>query len=118
MKTLMALRHVDFEDLGELEPFFTQAGVSIQYLDATRASLAGIDPLEADVMVVLGGPMKTRRFRSAATCSRSNFISKCNRPRSIPGSKAIRINWRCSGSRPTRCACTATWSVLMPRIGS
>jgi len=57
MKTLMALRHVDFEDLGELEPLFTQAGMSIQYLDATRASLAGIDPFEADVMVVLGGPM-------------------------------------------------------------
>jgi len=57
MKTLMALRHVDFEDLGELERYFTQADMSVQYLDPTRASLAGIDPLEADVMVVLGGPM-------------------------------------------------------------
>jgi GMP synthase (glutamine-hydrolysing) len=57
MKTLLALRHVDFEDLGELEAYFTRAGFSIQYLDATRTSLAGIDPLEADVMVALGGPM-------------------------------------------------------------
>jgi GMP synthase (glutamine-hydrolysing) len=57
MRKLIALRHVDFEDLGSLAPFFTQAGFAIQYVDATSATLDRIDALEADLMVVLGGPM-------------------------------------------------------------
>ena len=57
MKKLLALRHVQFENLGTLTEFFLRAGFSIQYVDVATAALTDIDPLEADLMVVLGGPM-------------------------------------------------------------
>ena len=65
MKKLLALRHVQFENLGTLTEFFLRAGFSIQYVDVTTSALSDIDPLEADLMVVLGGPMgvyETERY--------------------------------------------------------
>jgi GMP synthase (glutamine-hydrolysing) len=56
-RTVLALRHVHFEDLGILEPAFVARGHSIRYLDA---GIDGIEPEEvdaADVVVVLGGPI-------------------------------------------------------------
>lgn len=56
-RTALALRHVQFEDLGTLEPALTARGYSIRYLDP------GIDAIEpeavdsADLLVVLGGPI-------------------------------------------------------------
>ncbi|MGJ0391004.1 glutamine amidotransferase [Microbacterium sp. CGR1] len=56
-RILLALRHVQFEDLGILEPALVARGYSIRYLDA---GIDGIDPEAvdaADVVVVLGGPI-------------------------------------------------------------
>jgi GMP synthase (glutamine-hydrolysing) len=56
-RTALAIRHVPFEDLGILDPLLTERGYQVRYLDA------GIDPvedgtvLEADLLVVLGGPI-------------------------------------------------------------
>jgi GMP synthase (glutamine-hydrolysing) len=57
MKKLLAFRHVDFENLGTFESFFTNAGFSIDYIDTPTAKLSGIDPAGPDMLVVLGGPM-------------------------------------------------------------
>jgi GMP synthase (glutamine-hydrolysing) len=57
MKKLLAFRHVDFENLGTFETFFSNAGFSIQYVDTATAKLSGIDPAAPDILVVLGGPM-------------------------------------------------------------
>ena len=53
----IAIRHILFEDLGSFEQVLTTAGWDLRYLDA------GIDPLceqsvdEAELLVVLGGPI-------------------------------------------------------------
>jgi GMP synthase (glutamine-hydrolysing) len=57
MKKLLAFRHVDFENLGTFEAFFSNAGFSIQYVDTATAKLSDIDPVAPDILVVLGGPM-------------------------------------------------------------
>ncbi|MDR3436897.1 glutamine amidotransferase [Telmatospirillum sp.] len=57
MKTAIAIRHVHFEDLGQLGPLLWRSGYQVAYLDA------GVDPLDlhdlaaADLLVVLGGPI-------------------------------------------------------------
>lgn len=56
-KTLLALRHVHFEDLGTLAPFLVQRGYTIEYVDAPLADLGRIDALRYDLLVVLGGPI-------------------------------------------------------------
>jgi GMP synthase (glutamine-hydrolysing) len=54
-RTAVALRHVEFEDLGVLAPVLPARGYSVRYLQA------GVDPLgeaaEADLLIVLGGPI-------------------------------------------------------------
>lgn len=56
-RTLQAIRHVAFEDLGSFEPVFREAGFDIAYLDAGTDDLGAVDPLAADLLVVLGGPI-------------------------------------------------------------
>ncbi|WP_281718659.1 glutamine amidotransferase [Pandoraea apista] len=56
-KTLLALRHVHFEDLGTLAPSFAARGFVIEYVDAPLADLRSIDALAPDLLVVLGGPI-------------------------------------------------------------
>ncbi|WP_353189483.1 glutamine amidotransferase [Pandoraea pnomenusa] len=56
-KTLLALRHVHFEDLGTLAPFFADRGYRIDYVDVPLADLRAIDALSPDLLVVLGGPI-------------------------------------------------------------
>ncbi|WP_433884908.1 glutamine amidotransferase [Pseudomonas vranovensis] len=57
MKTLLALRHLYFEDLGNLEPVLVELGYHVQYLDVCTTELTDIDPQRADLVVVLGGPI-------------------------------------------------------------
>jgi GMP synthase (glutamine-hydrolysing) len=57
MKTVLAIRHVAFEDLGGFAPVLTDRGYAIQYQEAGWDDLAPLDPLAADLLVVLGGPI-------------------------------------------------------------
>ncbi|MFI2378257.1 glutamine amidotransferase [Streptomyces sp. NPDC018964] len=56
-RTALVIRHVAFEDLGVFGPLLTEHGYRVRYLDA------GVDPLgdeafgDADLLVVLGGPV-------------------------------------------------------------
>lgn len=57
MSTVVALRHLAFEDLGLLEPLLAGRGHTVRYLDA---GIDAVDPqslLGADLVVVLGGPI-------------------------------------------------------------
>lgn len=56
-KTALVIRHVDFEDLGSMAPPLQKAGYWIEYVDSAEADLTTIDPLAADILVVLGGPI-------------------------------------------------------------
>lgn len=57
MKKALTLRHVPFEDLGLLAPLLREREFAIESVDVPTADLEAIDPLEADLMVVMGGPV-------------------------------------------------------------
>jgi GMP synthase (glutamine-hydrolysing) len=57
MKSVIALRHLHFEDLGSLEPLFVALGYQVHYVDASVADFASLDVTEPDLLVVLGGPV-------------------------------------------------------------
>ena len=57
MKTALAIRHLDFEDLGTLEPLLAARGDAVRYLDATTDDLRTVNTAAADLLVVLGGPI-------------------------------------------------------------
>lgn len=56
-KTVVAIRHVHFEDLGAFAPTLEAAGYAIRYLDLASPDIEGFDPLAPDLLVVLGGPI-------------------------------------------------------------
>ena len=56
-RTVQAIRHIGFEDLGSLARPLQEAGYDIDYIDVAERSLATLDPLGADLLVVLGGPI-------------------------------------------------------------
>jgi GMP synthase (glutamine-hydrolysing) len=54
-KTVLALRHVAFEDLGAFAPALEEAGYRITYADIGMDRIGALP--DADLMVVLGGPI-------------------------------------------------------------
>lgn len=56
-RSVLALRHIHFEDLGNLEGLLSERGYQIRYLDATIDGLDDVDAAAPDLVVVLGGPI-------------------------------------------------------------
>lgn len=57
LKIAMAIRHVPFEDLGTFEQPLVQAGYDLHYCDIGVDDLHAMDPINADLVIVLGGPI-------------------------------------------------------------
>ena len=57
MKSLLAVRHVPFEDLGNFEAPLTDAGYAIRYVDAPTTDFTPLAQANWDLLVVLGGPI-------------------------------------------------------------
>lgn len=57
MKIALVIRHLAFEDLGLFERTLQAAGYDIRYLEAGMDDLSWIEPLTADLLVILGGPI-------------------------------------------------------------
>ncbi|KAF0162862.1 MAG: yfeJ [Rhodocyclaceae bacterium] len=57
IKTAAVIRHVHFEDLGTLESLLKKCGYTVQYHDVGMAPLGTIDPIETDLVIVLGAPI-------------------------------------------------------------
>jgi len=57
VKKAFVIRHVPFEDLGNLSPVLSARGYRIYSVDAGTFDFAGIDPQEPDLWVSLGGPI-------------------------------------------------------------
>ncbi|GGO54162.1 GMP synthase (glutamine-hydrolysing) [Roseovarius pacificus] len=55
MKSALILRHLAFEDLGTFAPVLRDAGYQLRDIEAAVVPLP--DPLEPDLVVVLGGPI-------------------------------------------------------------
>lgn len=56
-RTAIAIRHVPFEDLGLLAPLLADRGYHTGYLDAGIDDLADPRAADADLLIVLGGPI-------------------------------------------------------------
>ncbi len=56
-RTVYAIRHVPFEDLGTLEPVFVEHDFEVRYLEAGIDDLQQLEPKLSDVVVFLGGPI-------------------------------------------------------------
>lgn len=57
MKSCYALRHVPFESLGLLEPLLAERGFEIRNVDVPVTTLPKRSLVDADFVVVLGGPI-------------------------------------------------------------
>ena len=57
MKNATVIRHLAFEDLGSLAEALIQQDYALTYVEAGLDSLADIQPLTVDLMVILGGPI-------------------------------------------------------------
>jgi GMP synthase (glutamine-hydrolysing) len=57
MPTVLALQHLAFEDLGYFNEIFVRYGYHVHTLEVPVISLENIDPLAADIWVILGGPI-------------------------------------------------------------
>lgn len=57
MKRALAVRHVPFEDLGVLAPLLRERGYDVGYRDAGIDDLDAGEFTDADLLVVLGGPI-------------------------------------------------------------
>ena len=57
MKRVVALRHVAFEGLDGFEPVFHRHGYTVDYLDMCDGTHTVDDICDADILVVLGGPI-------------------------------------------------------------
>lgn len=56
-KTVIAIRHVYFEDLGSFEKVLFQKGYDVQYVEADLNLLNKVDALKPDLLVILGAPV-------------------------------------------------------------
>lgn len=57
MKTCLALRHVPHEDLGLFAPALARRGYVVRYVDTPVEALEAQPALDAELVVVLGGPI-------------------------------------------------------------
>src|SRR6185312_10301053 len=57
MKRAIALRHVAFEDLDALAPLLEARGYDVSICDAATDDLAARTLADADLLIVLGGPI-------------------------------------------------------------
>jgi len=57
MKNATVIRHIPFEDLGNLSGILTEYGYRITYLEAGLDKLGDLDPHLPDLLIVLGGPI-------------------------------------------------------------
>lgn len=57
MKTVSAVKHIHFEDLGIFENLLKKLGFGITYIDAPTAHFDVLDPLSDDLLVILGAPI-------------------------------------------------------------
>ena len=57
MKTARVIRHVPFEDLGNLAPRLAAAGFVVEYREAGLDDLSSLDAVAPDLLIVLGGPI-------------------------------------------------------------
>jgi GMP synthase (glutamine-hydrolysing) len=55
-RTAVAIRHIEFGDLGSMGRTLSRYGFDIHCIDAGSAEFEALDPLQPDIVAVMGGP--------------------------------------------------------------
>ena len=84
MKTAWAIRHLRFEDLGLLAPLLRLRGYDIHYHDASPDLPTPMGCDNADLLVVLGGPMTADDYAGHANLRDEVAILRQRRARDLP----------------------------------
>ncbi len=83
-KTAVAIRHVDFENLGAFAAVLADHGYKVRYCEAGSPHLQSLDPLRPDLLLALGGPMGVYEEKAYPFLKRERDILtarlKTNRP--------------------------------------
>ncbi len=56
-RTVLAIRHVEFENLGLFEDVLREHGLNVEYVDAPVRNLRAVDAANPALLAVLGGPI-------------------------------------------------------------
>lgn len=56
-KTVWAIQHIGYEDLGSFEPVLNQRGFEVKYICSRYVDYKGLFAYDPDLVIVLGGPM-------------------------------------------------------------
>src|SRR5215470_11049983 len=98
--TALAIRHVPFEDLGSFGPVLRERGFAVAYRDAGVDDLGARDIVDADLLIVLGGPCsafasarRSWRRRSAPVSTRASARSSAG-VRSTSPTPDVNPRWR------------------------
>lgn len=57
IRNALVFRHLVCEGLGSFETFLAKAGISVRAVDTPSEDISGLDPLAADLLIVMGGSM-------------------------------------------------------------
>ena len=101
-RTAVAIRHVEFEDLGLLAPLLAHHGFATSYLDAPANGGVWRSARDADLLVVLGGPI------GVADTDTYPFL----------GAELELIGERLAGDRPTLGICLGAQLLAVAAGGS
>jgi len=137
MRKALAITHVAFEDLGSLAPALATAGFAIETIDACTTDFHHIDPVSADLVVVLGGPIgvyeaeqypfivqeltliraRLRQKRpTLGICFGAQLIAAAAGGRVYPGSQGKEIGWLLIHAGPDSARFPAFAALLEPGL--
>ncbi len=57
INSALIFRHLTNEGLGSFETVLNECSVSFQVIDTPREDITGLDPLEPDLLIIMGGPI-------------------------------------------------------------
>ncbi len=110
-----AITHVDFEDLGSLEPELVRAGYAVRTVNACTSDLSDDLPRDDDLLIVLGGPIGVyeresypfleaelelirmrlaRKQRTLGICLGAQLIAAAAGAAVYPGAQGSEIGWK------------------------
>ena len=137
MRKALVITHIAFEDLGSLAPALQAAGFAVELIDACTADFGRFDPLAADLLVVLGGPIgvyeteqypflveelaliRARLREKRATlgiCLGAQLLAAAAGARVHPGSQGKEIGWFPIHAAPSSARFPAFAALLEPGL--
>jgi len=137
MAVAIALTHVEFEDPGTLLDELQRRGIGVELIDACTADLSSRALREADLLVVMGGPigvyedaaypfitqelrlLQERLGRNAPTlgiCLGAQLMAAASGARVFPGKAGKELGWAALNPGRDMTSCTPMAELLQPGL--